>query len=94
MSYYDVVGAVFRLADNTRHAFQDPAPLLESFHLMAEDPDIRALEATYPKLLQLCATTGAAYTADQLSALGRWLRRYFPLPAPATGLEAFVRLGA
>jgi len=93
MSYYTVVGAVFRIADNTSHALQDPTPFIRLFHLMAEDSDIRAIERDFPQQRELCGTWGAAYNSNQLGRLDRWLRRFFSLPSPRDGLEAFVRLG-
>lgn len=94
MSYYSVVGAVFRLADNARHALSELGPLLRAFHLMAEDPDIRAIKKEYPKLEPIVGTWGAPYDSDQLGRVGRFVGRYFSLPAPQSGLEAFVRLGS
>src|SRR5262245_5744774 len=50
MSYYGVIWALFRLADNSRYAHRDPSAFLRAFHLMAEDPDVRALKREYPQL--------------------------------------------
>jgi hypothetical protein len=93
MSYYSVVGAVFRLADNAARANKDPSKLLRSFHLMAEDPDLPALKREFPRLVNLCATRGKPYDSAQLATIGQWIQSYFPVPSPQGGLEAFMRLG-
>lgn len=91
MRYPEALGALFRLEANAAFARVDPTHLVRGFHLMAEDPRYGLLEREYPELRALCGTWGDPYDPAALQGLNDVLGRYFRLPRPVSGYEAFVR---
>jgi hypothetical protein len=92
MRYPSVAGAVLRLEANDGNGRRPFRDLVRGFRLMAEDPDLAALEAEFPTLRDLVYTVGDAYTTAQLHRIRSFVRRFVELPAVESGIEAFVRL--
>jgi hypothetical protein len=91
MSYPSVAGAVLRLTANRGRGFTDLNGLIRGLTLMAEDPDLAALEREYPVLRRAVLTSGNPYDPSTLSELERLLSASLRLPPLAGGIEAFLR---
>ena len=92
MRYPSVAGAVLRLEANDGNGKRPFRDLVRAFRLMAEDPDLAALEAEFPTLRELVYTVGDPYTTVQLHRVQSFVRRFVELPAVENGIEAFVQL--
>lgn len=92
MRYPSVVGAVLRLEANDGNGRARFGDMVRAFRLMAEDPDLEALDRDFPSLRELVYTVGDPYTRVQLHRLQSFVRRFIEVPAMESGIEAFVRL--